>query len=145
MGSVGGGRSRQVSQSHGSHGSSSSLRWQRKNSDLVCFCRLKTVIKKSVTKENPDRLFHACPRYRKDSHYNYFRWDEDDEYEGLEHLGEVKTDAEMKSDAVFLNHNISWRMMSLEAEVKALRMKLYFGLIIVIVVFMIMCMFFGEK
>ncbi|RYR38173.1 hypothetical protein Ahy_A09g043141 [Arachis hypogaea] len=144
MGSVGGGRSRQVLQSHGSHGSSSSLR-RRKNSDQVCFCGLKTVIKKSGTRENPDRLFHACPRYRKGNHCNYFRWAEDNEYEGLEHLGEVKTDAEMESDAAFFNHNISWRMMSLEAEVKALRMQLYFRLIVVIVIFMIMCMFFSGK
>ncbi|RYR04311.1 hypothetical protein Ahy_B06g083987 [Arachis hypogaea] len=134
MGSVGGGRSRQVSQSHGSHASSSSLRWQRKNSDQVCFCGLKTVIKKSVTRENLDRLFHACPRYRKGSHCNYFRWAEDDEYDRLEHLGEVKTDAQMESDAALLNHNISWRMMTLEAEVKGLRMQLYFELIVVIVV-----------
>ncbi|RYR28276.1 hypothetical protein Ahy_B01g052394 [Arachis hypogaea] len=145
MGSVGGGHSRQVSQSQGSHASSSSLRWRRKNPDQVCFCGLKTVIKKSGTKENSDRLFHACPRYRKGSHCNYFRWAEDDENEGLEHLGEVKTDAEMESDAVLLNHNISWRMMSLEAEVKALRMQLYFGLIVVIVVFRIMCTFFSGK
>ncbi|KAL4359239.1 hypothetical protein AHAS_Ahas08G0057500 [Arachis hypogaea] len=100
----------------------------------------KTVIKKSGTRENPDRLFHACPRYRKGSHCNYFRWVEDDDYEGLENLGEVKTDAQMESDAALLNHNISWRMMTLEAEVKALRMQLYFGLIVVIVVFMIMCL-----
>ncbi|RYR27768.1 hypothetical protein Ahy_B01g051821 [Arachis hypogaea] len=172
MGSVGGGRSGQVSQSHGSHASSSSLRWRRKNSDQVCFCGLKTVIKKSGTRENPDRLFYACPRYRvsyecslleasndlswiltiwypdvvqKDSHCNYFRWAEDDDYEGLENLGEVKTDAQMESDAALLDHNISWRMMTLEAEVKALRMQLYFGLIVVIVVFMIMCMIFSGK
>ncbi|XP_020960701.1 uncharacterized protein LOC110269739 [Arachis ipaensis] len=145
MGSVGGGRSGHVSQSHGSHASSSSLRWRRKNSDQVCFCGLKTVIKKSGTRENPDRLFHACPRYRKGSHCNYFRWAEDDDYEGLENLGEVKTDAQMESDAALLNHNISWRMMTVEAEVKALRMQLYFGLIVVILVFMIMCMFFSGK
>ncbi|RYR63659.1 hypothetical protein Ahy_A04g021440 [Arachis hypogaea] len=164
MGSVGGGRSRQASLSHGSHASSSSLRWRRKNSDQVCFCGLKTVIKMSGTRKNPDRLFHACPRYRvsyecslletsnylswiltfwhpdvvqKRSHCNYFRWAKDDEYEALEHLGEVKTDAEMESDAAFLNHNISWRMMTLEPR--------YFGLIVVIVFFMIMCMFFSGK
>ncbi|RYR42569.1 hypothetical protein Ahy_A08g039030 [Arachis hypogaea] len=106
---------------------------------------LRPMIKKSGTRENPDRLFHACPRYRKGSHCNYFRWVEDDDYEGLENLGEVKTDAQMESDAALLNHNISWRMMTLEAEVKALRMQLYFGLIVVIVVFMIMCMFFSGK
>ncbi|XP_057733980.1 uncharacterized protein LOC130949210 [Arachis stenosperma] len=145
MGSIGGGRSRQVSQSHGSHVSSSSLRWRRKNSDHVCFCGLKTVIKKSRIREHPDRLFHACPRYRNGSHCNYFRWAEDDEYEGLEHLGKVKAYAEMESNDAFLNHNISWRMMILEAKVKALRMQLYFGLIVVIVVFMIMCMFFSGK
>ncbi|XP_057761095.1 uncharacterized protein LOC130981525 [Arachis stenosperma] len=145
MGKVGGGRSGHVSQSHESHAESSSLRWRRKNSDQVCFCGLKTVIKKSGTRENLDRLFHACPRYRKGSHCNYFRWAEDDDYEGLENLGKVKTDAQMESDAALLNHNISWRMMTLEAEVKALRMQLYFGLIVVIVVFMIMCMFFSGK
>ena len=173
MGSVGGGRSRQVSQSQGSNASSSSLRWRRKNPDKVCFCGLKTVIKKSGTKENPDRLFHACPRYRvsyecslveacnflsgiltflypnvvqKGSHCNYFRWAEDDEYEGLDGAkGDVKTDAEIESDVVVLNHNLSWRMMSLEAEIRALMMQLYFGLIVVIVVFMIMFMFFSGK
>ncbi|RYR75538.1 hypothetical protein Ahy_A01g000085 [Arachis hypogaea] len=139
------GRSRQVSQSHGSHASNFSLRWRRKNSDQVCFCGLKTVIKKSGTRENSDRLFHTYLRYRKVSHCNYFRWAENDEYEGLEHLGEVKTDAQMESDAALLNHNISWRMMTLEAEVKALRMQLYFRLIVVIVVFMIICMFFSGK
>ncbi|RYQ95195.1 hypothetical protein Ahy_B08g090254 [Arachis hypogaea] len=123
--------------------------------DKICFdigrkflsnCTMGSiVIKKSGTKENPDRLFHACPRYRKGSHCNYFRWAEDDEYEGLEHLGDVKTHAEMESDVVVLNYNLSWRMMSLEAEVRALRMQLYFGLIVVILVFMIMCMFFSGK
>ncbi|RYR71796.1 hypothetical protein Ahy_A02g006017 [Arachis hypogaea] len=146
MGSVSGGRSRQLSQSQGSNASSSSLRWRRKNTDQVCFCGLKIVIKKSGTIKNPNRLFHACPRYRKGSHCNYFRWAEDDKYEGLDGpKGNVKTDAEMESDVVVLNHNLSWRMMSLEAEVRALRMQLYFGLIIVIVVFMIICMYFSAK
>ncbi|RYR72809.1 hypothetical protein Ahy_A02g007019 [Arachis hypogaea] len=114
--------------------------------DQVCFCGLKTVIKKSGTIENPDRLFNACPRCRKGSHCNHFRWVEDDEYKGLDGAkGDVKTDAEIESDVVVLNHNLSWRMMSLEAEVKALRMQLYFGLIVVIVVVMIMFMFFSAK
>ncbi|RYR29857.1 hypothetical protein Ahy_B01g054433 [Arachis hypogaea] len=126
MGSVSGGRNRQLSQLHGSNGSSSSLRWKRKNTDQVCFCGLKTVIKKSGTIENPDRLFHTCPRYRKGIHCNYFKWTEDDEYEGLDGAkGDVKTDVEMESDVVVLNHNLSWRMMSLEAEVRALRMQLF--------------------
>ncbi|RYQ81371.1 hypothetical protein Ahy_Scaffold1g107320 [Arachis hypogaea] len=104
-----------MSQSHGSHASSSSLRWRRKNTDQVCFCGLKTIIKKFGTKENPDRLFHTCPRYRNGSRCNYFRWVEDDEYEGLDGAkGDVKTDAEIESDVVVLNHNLSWRMMSLE-------------------------------
>ncbi|RYR65563.1 hypothetical protein Ahy_A03g011499 [Arachis hypogaea] len=70
------------------------MRWWRKNTGQVCFCGLKTLIKKSGTIENLDRLFYACPRYRKDSYCNYFRWAEDDEYEGLDGAkGDVKTDA----------------------------------------------------
>ncbi|RYR38731.1 hypothetical protein Ahy_A09g043895 [Arachis hypogaea] len=117
-----------------------------KITDQVCFFGLKTVIKKSVTIENSDRLFHACPRYRKGSHCNYFRWAKDDEYKGLDSAkGDVKIYAKMESGVVVLNHNLSWRMMSLEAEVRALRMQLYFGLIVVIVMLMIMCMFFSAK
>ncbi|XP_020963967.1 protein DJ-1 homolog D-like [Arachis ipaensis] len=59
------------------------------------------------------KILYIC---RKGIHCNYFRWAEDDEFEGLEHLGEVKTEAQMESDAALLNHNISWRMMTLEAE-----------------------------
>ncbi|RYQ92569.1 hypothetical protein Ahy_B09g098793 [Arachis hypogaea] len=130
------GRSRSLSQSHGSNASSSSPRLWRKNMDQVCFCGLKTVIKKSGTVENPDRLFYACPRYRA----------ENIEYEGLDGAKtDGKTDAEMESDLVVLQHNLSWKMMSLEAEVRALRIKLYFGLIVVIVVVMITCMFFSVK
>ncbi|RYR05055.1 uncharacterized protein LOC110263834 [Arachis ipaensis] len=146
MGSVSGGHSRPLSQSHGSNGSSSSLRLRRKNMDQVCFCGLKTMIKKFGTIENPDRLFNTCPRYRKGSHCNYFRWVKDDEYEELDGAkGDVKTDAEIESDVVVLKHNLSWKMMSLEAKVRALRMQLYFRLIVVIVVVMIMFMFFSVK
>ncbi|RYR28457.1 hypothetical protein Ahy_B01g052590 [Arachis hypogaea] len=140
------GCSRPLSQSHGSNASSSSLRLRRKNMDQVCFCGLKTKIKKSGTLENPDRLFHVCPRYSKGSHCNYFRWAKDDVYEGLDGAkGDVKTDAEMESDVVVLKYNLSWKMMSLEAEVRALRMQLYFGLIVVIMMVMIIFMFFSVK
>ena len=173
MGGENGGRRGGIScHSVGSYGSRSFMRRKRKNEDIICHCGLKTLIKKSGTSENLDKLFYICPRYRvsyqcsivetsndlswiltfwypdvvqKGSHCNYFRWAEDDDYEGLENLGEVKTDAQMENDAALLNHNISWRMMTVEAEVKALRMQLYFGLIVVILVFMIMCMFFSGK
>ncbi|QHO05123.1 7-deoxyloganetin glucosyltransferase [Arachis hypogaea] len=69
--------------SHDSHGSSVSMRRRRVNAhDGSCFCGLKTVIKKSGTAENPNRLFHACPRYR-GSHCNYFKWVDDDEFEAV--------------------------------------------------------------
>ena len=61
-GSCGGGLSHA---SHDSHGSSVSMQRRKVNAhDGSCFCGLKTVIKKSGTAENPNRLFHACPRYR---------------------------------------------------------------------------------
>ncbi|RYR05170.1 hypothetical protein Ahy_B06g085040 [Arachis hypogaea] len=101
MGSITGGRSRSLSQSHGSNGSSSSLRIRRKNMDQICFCGLKTMIKKSGTIENPDKLFYVCSRCWKDSHCNYFRWVENNEDEGLngtKENGEI--DVEVKSDLV---------------------------------------------
>ncbi|MED6118126.1 hypothetical protein PIB30_000108 [Stylosanthes scabra] len=67
--------------SHGSCGSSSSTWRRKKSADQICFCGLKTMIKKSRTTENPDRLFHTCSRYSKGSHCNYFQWV--DKYEGV--------------------------------------------------------------
>ncbi|KAL4320645.1 hypothetical protein AHAS_Ahas14G0031200 [Arachis hypogaea] len=67
MQSAGGGRSvGLLPRSLGSFGSSSSMRKRRMKMDRTCFCGLKTVIKKSRTPENPERLFHTCPRYRVD-------------------------------------------------------------------------------
>jgi len=51
------------SQSIGSHESKSSMRRRRKMKDQTCFCWLKTTIKKSGTRDNPDRLFHTCVKY----------------------------------------------------------------------------------
>ncbi|QHN78189.1 uncharacterized protein DS421_19g659240 [Arachis hypogaea] len=42
------------SQSIGSHSSNSSMQRRRKIKDQTCFCGLKTTIKKSGTRENPD-------------------------------------------------------------------------------------------
>ncbi|RYR54649.1 hypothetical protein Ahy_A06g029958 [Arachis hypogaea] len=101
MGSVTGGRSRSLSQSHGRNGSSSSLRIRRKNMDQICFCGLKTVIKKSGTVENLDKFFYVCPRYWKDSHCNYFKRVENNEYEGLNGANENdEIDVEVESDLV---------------------------------------------
>ncbi|RYR05402.1 hypothetical protein Ahy_B06g085261 [Arachis hypogaea] len=77
--------------SHDSHGSSVLMRRRMVNShDGSCFCGLKIVIKKSGTTENPNRLFHACPRYRKGSHCNYFKWVDDDEFEAVGVCGTKK-------------------------------------------------------
>ncbi|MED6114949.1 hypothetical protein PIB30_085452 [Stylosanthes scabra] len=69
------------------------------NKDRCCFCGLEMIIKKSSTTENPGRLFHTCPRYRKGSHCNYFKWVDESEYEVVEGAnGEAKSDAELGSN-----------------------------------------------
>ncbi|RYR68393.1 hypothetical protein Ahy_A03g014885 [Arachis hypogaea] len=86
--------------SHDSDSSSTSMRRRRLNThDRSCFCGIKTVIKKSGTVENPNRLFHA--RYRKDSHCNYFKWVDDDDYQAVDICGTKKdagTDMEVEND-----------------------------------------------
>ncbi|RYQ89647.1 hypothetical protein Ahy_B09g096183 [Arachis hypogaea] len=57
------------------------MQTRRKTHEESCFSGLKAVIKKSGTTENPDILFHACPRYRKGNHCNYFKWVDDDDYQ----------------------------------------------------------------
>ncbi|RYR37467.1 hypothetical protein Ahy_A09g042347 [Arachis hypogaea] len=88
--------------SHDSHGFSASMRRRKLNiHDESCFCGLKTVIKKSGTAENPNRLFHTCPRYWKDSHCKYFKWVDDDDYKAVDVCGTKKdagTDMEVESD-----------------------------------------------
>ncbi|RYR44886.1 hypothetical protein Ahy_A08g041168 [Arachis hypogaea] len=97
-----GGRSGGVSfPSNGSNGSNASMRTKRKTYKESCFCGLKAVIKKSGTTKNPDRIFYACPMYRKSSHYNYFKWVDDDDYQGVAESGTKKdygTDLQVESD-----------------------------------------------
>ncbi|KAL4389123.1 hypothetical protein AHAS_Ahas03G0013600 [Arachis hypogaea] len=51
--------------SNGSNSSSSSMRTRRKIHEKSCNCMwVEGCDRKSGTAENPDRLFHACPRYR---------------------------------------------------------------------------------
>ncbi|RYR20754.1 hypothetical protein Ahy_B03g065983 [Arachis hypogaea] len=110
--------------SHDSHGSSASMRRRRLNThDGSGFYGLKTVIKKSETVENPNRLFHACPRYRKGSHYNYFKWINDDDYQAVDVCGTKKdagTDMEVNSDYDECMVKVAWKLSSLEAEVRTL-------------------------
>ncbi|RYQ80039.1 hypothetical protein Ahy_Scaffold1g106717 isoform B [Arachis hypogaea] len=74
------------------------MRRKRKNEDLICHCGLKTLIKKSGTSENPDRLFHTCPRYRKSSHCNFFKWVDKDEYDGKNRDAEINAKVESNHD-----------------------------------------------
>ncbi|QHO10380.1 uncharacterized protein DS421_15g489340 [Arachis hypogaea] len=96
--------------------------WWRKTHEESCFCGLKAAIRKSGIAENPHRLFRACPRYRKGSHCNYFKWVEDDEYEGVGEGGTKKNygaELQVDSDCDEWRLKVAWRLGSLEAEVKA--------------------------
>ncbi|QHN81240.1 uncharacterized protein DS421_20g685150 [Arachis hypogaea] len=69
--------------------------------------------------ENPDRLFRACPRYRKGSHCNYFKWVDDDDYEGVAEGGTKKdygAELQVESDYDEWRLKVAWRLGSLEAE-----------------------------
>ncbi|QHN93982.1 uncharacterized protein LOC110264733 [Arachis ipaensis] len=109
------------SQSIGSHGSNSSMRRKKKINDQTCLCGLKTTIKKSGTRENPDRLFHTCARYSKGSHCNFFRGVDDDGY-----AAGAETDAEVGGDYDEWRLNVSWRLGSLEGEVRAMKMLIMY-------------------
>ncbi|RYR66420.1 hypothetical protein Ahy_A03g012396 [Arachis hypogaea] len=108
--------------------------------DGSCFCGLKTVIKKSGTAENPNRLFHACPRYRKGSHCNYFKWVDDDEFEAVGVCGTKKdagADMEVEGENDEWRVKVAWKLGTLEAEVRALKLLM----ILMFVVVMILCYF----
>ncbi|MED6199887.1 hypothetical protein PIB30_080039 [Stylosanthes scabra] len=139
MGSSSGGRFAQLTpQSVGSFDSNSFMRRRKKNMDRCCFCGLKTLIKKSSTSENPGRLFHTCPRYREGSHCNYFKWVDESEYEVVEGANEgAEANAEVDSGHKNWKVNLECRLASLEAEVKALRIGVFFmfsGLTVIILV-----------
>ncbi|QHN87115.1 uncharacterized protein DS421_16g552200 [Arachis hypogaea] len=105
---------------NGSNGSSASMRTRRKTHEKSCFCGLKVMIKKkSGTAENPDRLFHACPRYRKGSYCNYFKWVDDDDYQGVAEGGtkkDYRTDLQVESDNDEWRLKVAWRLGNLETE-----------------------------
>ncbi|RYR12709.1 hypothetical protein Ahy_B04g070112 isoform B [Arachis hypogaea] len=99
------------------------MRKRRMKMDRTCFYGLKTVIKKSETLENPERLFYTCPRYRKGSHCNYFSWVDDNEYEAFEVVnGGAEAEFEVESDYEDWKVKLGWRMGSLEAEVRVVKM-----------------------
>ncbi|XP_020999366.1 uncharacterized protein LOC110281439 [Arachis duranensis] len=102
--------------SYDSNGSSASMRMSRKTHEGSCFCGLKAVIKKSGIAENPDRLFHAFPRYR-DSHCNYFKWIDDDDYQAVvegDAKKDSRTDLQVESDYDEWRVKVAWRLGSLK-------------------------------
>ncbi|QHO00205.1 uncharacterized protein DS421_13g404500 [Arachis hypogaea] len=125
-----GGRSGGVSfPSHNSNSSIASMRMRRKTHEESYFCGLKVVIKKFRTAENPDRLFHACPRYQKGSHCNYFKWVDDDDYQAVVEGGakkDYRTDLQVESDYDEWRVKVAWRLGSLEAEVRSLKLLIIF-------------------
>ncbi|RYQ85217.1 hypothetical protein Ahy_B10g104720 [Arachis hypogaea] len=112
--------------SHDSHGSSASMRRRRLNSH-----------DRSWTAENLNRLFHACPRYQTGSHCNYFKWVDDDEFEAVD-VCDTKKDAgadmEVEGDYDEWRVKVAWKLGSLEAEVRALKllMILMFGVVVIL-------------
>ncbi|XP_015946877.1 mitochondrial import receptor subunit TOM20 isoform X1 [Arachis duranensis] len=138
------------SYSHGSYALSSSMRKRRKNDEETCFCGLKTLIKKSGTSQNSDRLFHTCPKYQKGSHCNFFKWVEENKHafvaEGPK--GVLETDVKLEIDYENWKVKLARRISSLEAEVRVLKMLMCFMftcLIMVILVGALLCMSYMYK
>ncbi|RYQ83030.1 hypothetical protein Ahy_B10g101643 [Arachis hypogaea] len=129
--------------SHDSHGSSVSMRRRRVNAhDGSCFCGLKTVIKKSGTAENPNRLFHASPRYRKGSHCNYFKWVDDDEFEVVGVCGTKKdagADMEVEGEYDEWRVKVAWKLGTVEAEVRALKLLMILLFVVVVIICCFLC------
>ncbi|RYQ95516.1 hypothetical protein Ahy_B08g090833 [Arachis hypogaea] len=143
-----GGRSGGVSlRSHDNNGSNASMRMRKKTHEEACFCELKTMIKKSGIAENPDRLFYACPRYR-DSHYNYFKWVDDDDYEAVVEGGAKKdsrTELQVESEYDEWRVKVAWRLDSLEAEVRSLKLLIIFMFMIVVINVILCCLICISK
>ncbi|RYR25864.1 hypothetical protein Ahy_B02g059891 [Arachis hypogaea] len=134
--------------SHDSHGSRASMRMRRKTYDESYFYGLKTMIKKSRTAENLDRLFHACQRYRKGSHCYYFKWVDDDDYQGVVVGGtkkDTETDLEVENAYDEWRVKVAWRLGSLKAEVKALKLLIIFMFVVVVISVILYCLICTSK
>ncbi|RYR79539.1 hypothetical protein Ahy_A01g004346 [Arachis hypogaea] len=129
--------------SHDSYGSSASMQRRRVNShDGSCFYGLKTVIKKSGTAENLNRMFHACPRYRKATHYNYFKWVDDDEFEAVDVCSTKKdagADMEVEGEYNEWRVKVARKLGSLEAEVRALKLLMILLFVVVVILCCLLC------
>ncbi|RYR53188.1 hypothetical protein Ahy_A06g028185 [Arachis hypogaea] len=124
------------------------MRTRRKTHEESCFCGLKAALRKSGTAENPNRLFRACPRYRKGSHCNYFKWVDDDEYEVVGEGGTKKdygAELQVESDYDEWRLKVAWRLGSLEAEVKSLKMLIVFVFVVVVLNVMVCCLLSSSK
>ncbi|RYR03175.1 hypothetical protein Ahy_B06g082013 [Arachis hypogaea] len=122
--------------SHDSHGFSVSMQRRRVNAhDGSCFCGLKTVIKKSGTAENPNRLFHACPRYRVS--------DVDDDENGAVGVCGTKKDAgadmEVEGEYDEWRVKVAWKLGTLEAEVRALKLLMILLFVVVVILCCFLC------
>ncbi|RYR15068.1 hypothetical protein Ahy_B04g071808 [Arachis hypogaea] len=124
------------------------MRTRRKTHEESCFYGLKATLRKSGTVENPDRLFRACPRYRKGSHCNYFKWVDDDEYEVVGEGGtkkDYRAGLQVESDYDEWRLKVAWRLGSLEAEVKSLKMLIVFLFVVVVLNVMVCCLLSSSK
>ncbi|RYR04332.1 hypothetical protein Ahy_B06g084014 [Arachis hypogaea] len=124
------------------------MQTRRKTHEESCFCGLKAALRKSETAENPDRLFRACPRYRKGNHCNYFKWVDDDEYEVVGEGGTKKdygAGLQVESDYDEWRLKVAWRLDSLEAEVKSLKMLIVFLFVVVVLNVMVCCLLSSSK
>ncbi|XP_057755466.1 uncharacterized protein LOC130974622 [Arachis stenosperma] len=78
---------------------------------VFCYCGLRTVMKHSTTAENPGRPFYGCPNYEYEIHCNFFRW-----ADGCE---DQVSAAPIPPEVL---HELSWRMTTLESDVRTVKM-----------------------
>ncbi|XP_020985838.1 uncharacterized protein LOC110274843 [Arachis duranensis] len=78
---------------------------------VFCYCGLRTVMKHSTTAENPGRPFYGCPNYEYGIHCNFFRW-----ADGCE---DQVSAAPIPLEVL---HELSWRMTTLESDVRTVKM-----------------------
>ncbi|RYQ98493.1 hypothetical protein Ahy_B07g086221 [Arachis hypogaea] len=121
---------------------------RRKTHEEAYFYGLKAVIKKSGTTENPDRLFYVCPRYRKGSHCNYFKWVDDDDDEAVVEGGakeDSRTELQVESEYDEWRVKVAWILGRLEAEVRSLKLLIIFMFVIVVINVILCCLICTSK
>ncbi|QHN98000.1 uncharacterized protein DS421_18g632270 [Arachis hypogaea] len=141
-----GGRSGGVSfPSNSSNSSSASMRTRRKTLEESCFCGSKAVIKNlGQQRTQIDYSMHV----EGTGHCNYFKWVDDDDYQGVAEGGtkkDYRTNLQVESGYDEWRLKVAWRLGSLEAEVKALKLLLIFIFVVVVINVTLCCLSCTSK